>query len=233
MKYNIDTLRKNINNYFSGTISNKELGKWAEEAYYDLLKGSYVETRKIILYPFLKTISKFHIESNDIEDKYPCSKDEVKYIKDILDGKNDFDFTVEMSIPFQVYNMFGNKAYFNIKRREVFVEIRDAILFYVQSGNEINNDIFKHINFLFDSEKQNKTIQDMLEEYIFKQSKALFDISSSKVGRKEEVKLYAQKTNKDFALIKLLDYLDCYIGERNFCVTVSFRKGISEMLLLV
>ena len=48
-------------------MSKKDIGKWAENAYYDLLKGSYVETSKIVLYPFLKTLSRIHIDNNETD----------------------------------------------------------------------------------------------------------------------------------------------------------------------
>lgn len=67
MTYNIEELCNYIDTYFSGKMSKKDIGKWAENAYYDLLKGSYVETSKIVLYPFLKTLSRIHIDNNETD----------------------------------------------------------------------------------------------------------------------------------------------------------------------
>ena len=49
-------LEEKIDSFFSGILSKDELGKWAEKAYFDLLRGGYVEIKKVKLYPFLKTL---------------------------------------------------------------------------------------------------------------------------------------------------------------------------------
>ena len=48
MEFEIDDIKKNVNSYFLGNLSKEELGKWAKIAYYDLLKGEYLEIKKII-----------------------------------------------------------------------------------------------------------------------------------------------------------------------------------------
>lgn len=46
MEYDINKLRKKLNSYFLGEISKQNLGEWAGKAYYDLLKGGYIECKK-------------------------------------------------------------------------------------------------------------------------------------------------------------------------------------------
>lgn len=41
------------------------------------------------------------------------------------------------------------------------------------------------------------------------------------------------KTAQDTLINKLVEYLDCYIGVRNFNIVVSYRDGAPDMLLLV
>ena len=57
MEYDAKILLQRIDDYFTGIISKTDLGKWANKAYYDILKGGYVENEKIVIYPFVKVIS--------------------------------------------------------------------------------------------------------------------------------------------------------------------------------
>lgn len=50
---------------------------------------------------------------------------------------------------------------------------------------------------------------------------------------KEIYKLYAKKTDEILIIKKILDYLDSYIGNRNFHLIVSFRKGVPDVLIIV
>ena len=109
MEYDVNELKIKVDEYFLGRLTKENLGKWAEKAYYELLKGGYVEKKKVVLYPFLKIISKFHNESNDIEDVYPCTEEEVKDIQQILHGNLEFDYQIEMAIPLHIYNNCINK----------------------------------------------------------------------------------------------------------------------------
>ena len=68
MEFGLFEFSDQLNKYFRGELTKNELGMWGEKAFYDLLKGGYIENKKIVLYPFLKTVSKFHIEENDAED---------------------------------------------------------------------------------------------------------------------------------------------------------------------
>lgn len=49
MEFDINKLRKKLNSYFLGAISKQNLGVWADRAYYDLLKGGYIECKKVII----------------------------------------------------------------------------------------------------------------------------------------------------------------------------------------
>ena len=57
MDYNIFDIRSKLEQYYDGQLSREELGSWNSNAYYDLLRGGYVELSKIQLYPFIKKLS--------------------------------------------------------------------------------------------------------------------------------------------------------------------------------
>lgn len=233
MKYDINELREKIDSYFLGTLSKEELGRWAEKAYYDLLKGGYIEQKKIELYPFLKTISQFYIENNDIEDKYPCSEEEVEYIRKILYGKEEFDFQIETAIPVQIYNFDVNQEYWNITKREIFIELRNAITLWNGDEKKGEKELCEQLKQLCDMPLLNNTIQDILQNNIIRICKSIFDIHTSGVKQKKYMKLYANGISQESLVIKLLEYLDCYIGNRNFNVLVSYKAGLPDLFLLV
>ena len=231
MKYEINELREKIDSYFFGAFSKEELGRWAEKAYYDLLKGGYIEKKKIVLYPFLKTISQFYIKSNDIEDKYPCSEEDVKCISRILHGKEEFDFQIEIAIPVQIYNFDVNKEHWNITKREIFIELRNAIILWNEDEKKGEKKLCEQLKRLCDMPILNNTIQDILQNNIIRICKSVFDINTSGVKQKKYMKLYAKGERQESLVIKLLEYLDCYIGNRNFNVLVSYKAGLPDLFL--
>jgi len=233
MEYNMIKLEEKIDSFFSGILSKDELGKWAEKAYFDLLRGGYVEIKKVKLYPFLKTISAFAIKNNDWKDEFPCSENDVKEIQKILHGKQDFDFQVELAIPIQVYNMFGEKANYDFRKREMFVKIREEIFCFFQGITENNSNILNYINANLENREKPETIQGILEEHIYKLCKVLIKKCDAGIERKVGLKLYPQKNSQDYLGEKLKEYLDCYLGKRSFNILVSYRNGISEMLVFV
>lgn len=233
MEYDIRELREKVDNYFLGKLPKELLGRWAEKAYYDLLRGGYVEKSKIVLYPFLKIISTLHVESNDLDDRYPCSDEEVREIQKILHGDKDFDFSVEMSIPLQVYSMFSENICLDMEEREIITKIQNEIDCIFQGTGKRDSTIVEYVNSYSRIAERNETLQDILEEHIVKLCRVLLEMNSDGVKKRKGLKLYAQKTNQDCMIEKLNDYLNCYLGKRNFNIIVSFRQGIPEILLLV
>lgn len=232
MVYDINELRSRVDDYLRGTLSKTDLGKWAENAYYDLLKGGYIEIQKIVLYPFLKTLSSIHIPPDDAKDIYPCAEKDVIDIQRILHGQRVFDFHVETAIPPQVYTMFSEKQYFDTEKREKMCGLKRDILCYTQNKTD-DAQFSKYINLFPAVSKEAETILDILENYIARLCITLFDTDTHEVSRKNVSKLYPIKTEQDTLINKLVEYLDCYIGARNFNIVVFYRDGEPDMLLLV
>lgn len=233
MKYEFQILRKNIDSFLSGKLSKEELGKWAEKAYYDLLRGEYVETSKIVIYPFLQTISRIHVKINDVKDEYPCSKESVKEIQDILHGNQDYDFQVEVAIPFTVYDMFKSE-FFDKNKYNFFLEFRSLIQDNINDESMDKNDknkLVESLNYLADMEISHGTIHGILEERMIMICKALFEFNAFDVCLKKGFKLYPTKSNS-LLVDKLVNCIDCYVGEKSFNVIVSFRNGLPHLTVL-
>lgn len=230
----MEELREKIDDYFVGKLSKKELGQWAGKAYFDLLKGGYVETEKIVIYPFLKNISTFHLEENDIEDVFPCSEESIKEIQDIVCGKTNWCFDVEISLPIQVYTMFKNKPCFNVERRNIFLEIQDAVIQYSKQKCKFENLVTICVNKLGNMKCPENTVQELLEERIFKLMEILYDGGDADAKRKTSFQLFPLKSGYGIHLKdKLLEYLDSYIGNRSFHLIISYKNGAPDIFLLI
>ena len=233
MEYNAKMLIEKIDDYFAGAISKNNLGEWASSAYYDLLKGGYVENEKIVIYPFIKIISTFHLRENDKDDFYPCTEENVKMIQEILHGKMNFDFAVEMSFPVQTYSMFKERHYFDAERREIFSKLRNMLVCYFEQGDVLSDEISTQIESVMCIKHQDKVVFDLLEEYVLRFLNVLFKNSSADLGLQKNMKLYAQKSEQNIIAERLISYLDCYIGNRNFQLLVAYKDGESNIFLAV
>ena len=231
MECDAKILLQRVDDYFTGTISKTDLGKWASKAYYDILKGGYVENEKIVIYPFVKVISTFHVTENDIEDIYPCTEENVATIQAILHGKRNYDFAVEMSVPIQIYSMFKENPYFNIERREIFLKLRNIMAEYLGQRYEHRNEMDALIERAICLKHRNETVLDFLEESICRYLTVLFKNASAELGLQENMKLYAQKSEKNIVEKRLISYLDSYIGNRNFLLLIAYREGKSNIII--
>lgn len=230
MDYNINELRIKIDGYFNGTVTKNELGSWASFRYYDLLTGGSIECDKIILYPFLKMVSEFHIEEDDAKDIFPTSESEIKKIQNILHGNENFEFQFEMGIPEHLYKPGLNKENFNLQKRELFIELKAALEDYF--NKEESQNLYLKINELFNQPGQTNTILDMLEERIVKIIKAIFEITDDDIQLKRRIRLYGNKSEHRNIVDKLMEYLDYYLGEKMFNVLVFYENGVPDLEIL-
>ncbi|MCM1058490.1 MAG: hypothetical protein NC517_12940 [Firmicutes bacterium] len=233
MKYNAKKLLKKIDDYFAGVISKRSLGEWANSAYYDLLKGGYIENEKIVIYPFLKVIATFHLKEDEMNDNYPCTEQDVKMIQDILRGKRNLDFAVEMSVPIQAYSMFKENPYFDEERRKFFSELQDMFMCYFEQGGMLSDEMVLQIRSAMSVKHENKVILSSLEEAIIRFLKFYLESDSAEQGLQKNLKLYAQKSKQDIIAERLMSYLDCYIGKRNFQLLITYEAGKPDIFIAV
>ena len=119
MNFEIYELKKRIAYYQSGVCGKKELGIWAEEAYYDLMKGGFLETKKLVLLPFLKVVSKIHIRDNERLDEYASTEEDIEFIRKIIDGEESYRFAVEMGVSRELYDIFSGNMNFDKERYDI------------------------------------------------------------------------------------------------------------------
>ena len=147
MEFDYKELKNKINLYFYGNISKKELGEWSKVAYYDVLRGNYIVLNKISIYPFIKKISTFHINNNDIKDEFCCLDEEVRDIQKILNGERNDSYIINMRIPLNIYYMFPENKFLNKEKRAQYVELKNILCKLLENNNLSKSDINKCIKF--------------------------------------------------------------------------------------
>jgi len=229
MLINSKILEEKINQYINNIITKKELGFWSMQAYYTLIKGEYIEIDKLSVYHFLRTISTFHMEPNDIADEYPCSEEEVLNIRDILCGSKDINYTFNIKI---FKNIFKNEKYES--RIEVFNKLSKAI-------NEIplNNMAQLELNELKDYVSQDidkiESLIDLLECHMKGIIVENIDFEDKIIDYRQSVGIYVGGTdnNKENFLPNLKKMLDCVMGDMFFRVSIIYKNGVSSLSIVL
>ena len=63
--------------------------------------------------------------------------------------------------------------------------------------------------------------------------KILFVLYLDEMGLQKNLKLYAKKSVQSVIEERLISYLDCYLGDRNFQLFIAFENGESNIHLIV
>lgn len=224
MNYNIFDIRFKLEQYYNGQLSREELGSWNSNAYYDLLRGGYVELSKIQLYPFIKKLSTFRIKENDQEDKYPCSEEEVINIWDILMGRENYEFNVEIALPPQIYSMFSQSPYMDLERLKRFSDFKNIVEASLErgTGQDVDFDTLIKIYSLISTRKQKSTVFDLLEKGI----KNNIEVYLCRMKEMTEgYQLYTKGISTIELIKRMMRYLECYVGERSFHLFISYNDG--------
>lgn len=233
MQFNCNELRGKVSGYCSHKLLKQELGKWALEAYYDLLRGGYLETEKVALYPFLKTLSQIHIPCLEKDDIYPSKETDIYEIIKILSGEKPFSFCLKAGIPIQAEKLFADAKALNWEQRKIFHIVYDRL----KTSSDINKSLaaFSIPSNYSNCAQSPNTILEILEAKIFDLIQSFHNIHSFNNSLNAELCLYgySNESNANLSVIKLLEYLECYLGYRNFLILVSFFDGIPTVSLLV
>ena len=222
----IKELKEKLNDYFSGKLSDKDLGKWANSIYYDILRGGYLRKDKLVIYPFVKKIAQFGIEINESEDRYPIEEHEVCHINDILHGRCNFDFQINISIPLILYNN-SNNEFLNMEHRHLFEKLLEEIEQYELQKTGLENlqeNARKIIKLPIDDTVILADLQRMIVQYC----KTFIFLNLT--GNEKIARLYAKKVSES-PFEKLKTYLKYYLGEKSFQVGISYEKGKVEYMI--
>lgn len=212
MEYDLYNLNQHIDAYFQGTCSRSELGTWGKEAYYDLLTGGYIEQKKLVLYPFLKTISQFHLEQNDSLDVYPSTEEEIQAIQRILQGKQAYSYQIVLSLP----------PRFQPPSAPLWERAKHAVDTLLRTS-AYPDDFASLMDSILQLPLSDRTLFDFLQREIVTFCSALWDGDTSRF--QAPLRLYAHRSDSDIRLLKLRDLLACYTGNQNLIVSISYEGG--------
>lgn len=231
MNYNLDEMKKMLNDFVHQKVSKVEIGEWAEEAYKDLLKGGFLEIDKLMCYPFIKVISTIHIEEDDVKGVYPCEMSEILDIRDVLNGITSKSFSIKVGIPWKLSSM--NKS-LDMSKRKIYENVVE-ILSRNKDKEKLDD---KDINILrqvltLKQEKEN-TIQYVIDSMIKTCIMKSIDWDDNSVDIKQGLCLYAgEKSNSKDMQENVLKYLEFYIGKRNIGVEILFDKGRQDLFFSI
>lgn len=222
-------LKEKINLYFEGKIEKYDLGLWGMKAYYELMKGDYIEIEKLKIYHFLKMISTIHTEADAIADEYPYSEDTVREIGEILEGKKDKHYTFNIRIAKSIYQRDRYKCKFkNFLKLKEILECCDI--------DEIPPSMMSIlIDYANKDVKEMDSLIDLFELNIKNIILENFDNEEEKFDFRQSVGIYAggSDINKNNFLMNLKKLLNCVMGESYFRIVMVYKKGTAYITLVL
>jgi len=230
MEFNMTVLLTKLNQYYDSTLTRDELGSWARKAYYEILRGDFIVIDKIVIYRFLRTISTIHIVANDAKDEYPCSEEDVSAIHEILRGSKNAAHTLNIKLPTQIYDMFGDNINLDKSKLNTLIDIRECISEYLENKS-ISLDKREKL-FLFSNQDfgSNRTLLDLLECHIVSILSDCIDYEEETLDFERSIGIFVgRKEINENLCLSLLKLLDCAIGNTSFIICITYDKGKSNI----
>ncbi|MGL4344736.1 MAG: hypothetical protein ACRCTE_06040 [Cellulosilyticaceae bacterium] len=229
MNHNIKFLKEIVEDYFSGKKSKKEVGEWAHNGYYELLKGNYLEMDKLMVYPFVKKLSKIHIEGDPIKDNWPCSLEEISQLREILLGRKNQNYSLNIAIP---WNISLQEFELNPIKKSQYLKLMDILRGY-SDQKEWGREAYKvGSQILQMPEDREGTIPFILEMYIKSFLEKSIDGEEVIFKLGQGMGLYVKRKNSHVEILsKVIRYLECYVGEREIGVDILFVKGEPQIII--
>ena len=210
-------LNEQIDMYFSKKISSDELGQWAKTAYYDLLKGGYIEVDKLYSYPC----------SNEKEDSAFCKDKRLIEIQNVLKHQKDYIFSVTVRLPELPYKFLDDRISLNEEKRALFLNLQLENLQSMSRGSnlalsDLSEGEVKAVERIFLLNPNSVTLFDLVEEKILRMVKCIYETNEGVIERRNKLKLYSSDENLE--LKNLSQYIDYYSGKQSFTALVSIGK---------
>jgi len=216
-----------LNDYFNGKQTKEELGSWAKREYYKILTGDCCIIEMLAVYKYLKIISSFHLEVNDIKDEYPCSEDNVHDIKEIISGNKSDVLFGDIKIQRVFY-----KKYSTEDKLEGFEKLKDIML-RIRAQKSLNLKEQDHLKKIMEFKTDDViTIIDLIELNIINALKKL-NAKQSNLMFNQDFSLYRGHEVETEKIIcdDLIRLLNCALGKSSLKVCISFQFGNAMVLI--
>lgn len=226
----VDFLKKELGAYLQGNRSKGQLGKWAREEYYNILKGGFINLDNLAIYEFVKQISNIDIEADDIRDEYPLEEIELQNIYHILIGKSEKIFNGKIRLHESIFNNL------HIEDKLLFYRMIKDIIFKVANKVKITTEERRILKEFVESQNENtNSLLSMLEIQI---KEAITNISSEfsdEIMIRKSFCLYVGKRelHLDKEMEDLLKLIDCLVGEKYFNINILYRDGACRFTIMI
>jgi len=231
MIINSEVLVKKINQYFNNEINKTDLGLWAMEAYYALMKGEYIEIEKLQIYHFLRKISTFHIIPNDITGEYPCTEEEVLEIGEILSGRKNISYTFNIKI---FRNIYQSEIY--QLKLEKFQELEEVIDSISSDSDDIPSSVVdKLIEYVNQEVSEVQSLIDLFEMHMKGIIAENIDFDEEIINYRQSVGIYVggSNVNKKNFISDLKRLLKCVMGDMYFRISIIYNKGTPRLCFVL
>ena len=219
------TLSNKIQSDLNGELHGDELTNWAKEEYHKLLQGEYLIFRKLALFPFLKILT-------DSCRQNGAREEELQTILDIVNGKRNYSVHLELGIPPQEQMMHWQNDRLRKGRNSAFAELYEALV--SREERRISDRIYAVADLQCGTyHTPPDTVWAYFEQSILRIVRALTNADAFFQDWPQSIRLYCGDKTGASVEEKLLQYLACYMGKRNFPVVISYVDGAPSVSILI
>lgn len=231
----IDLLKEMLNKYFDKRIKKEELGIWAEKIYYTLVKGDYIIVENLMIYHFIRTLSRCHIIPDNSKEEYPCSEEEIISIYKVLNGDINKRLTFKTKLPMVIFENFCQRYNINKIYISKFYKMKNYIIQCNNGQNLSTEKINEIMSLSINDNSETVTLVDLLEAHLAGILQENINFDDDVFNYEKNVGIYAvrNRNNKTEAISSLLRILNCITGDNEFRISVTYIKGTPNLCLLV
>lgn len=208
--------KANFLNFYTGNTKDSVFIAYVNTVYYDILRGGFINTEKLIIYPLIvMTLKLFDTENS--KEAITAAKD---HIYAVLNGSSEFYHNIELSLPAEMYALYKNDPLFDPMRRELF-ESFYHILLKCGSNTEKQKCIDKYLPVFEKLKRQDGTVFGIIEDRIGLTMRA---VCANGCSFKGALKLFPADDSDSIIYDVLTRYLEYYIGIKSFQAIVHITS---------
>jgi len=217
MEFKTNIICEKINKYLTGELSKEDFSKWAYDAMYKLLKGDILKIENIAIWKFITLLTQ-------IDDAcQSCSDNDIRQIERIINGNEDAVYLFHMKIPKEYHDLMLGRIY------DLLIKYKNSEVINSHEINEIKS-------FADCSLSETTTIVDLFTNQISKllsSAHSFYAHNDSKVFDLDNtIFMNENEVIESEYLLKILNLLECGIGNKYFSVYVNYSHGIPTVSII-
>ena len=231
----VQELKRWLDRYFAGEATREALAKWAGEVYLDLLRGGFLWTERLMVYPFVRELCTIDKPADDMADFYPCTQERARGIWDTLCGRREDSICITVQLPEKGITAMVKKDPLGAQERECLLKARDGIAKALQEGLLApEGEAAGHVAHMAALRLPETTLFGLLLHRAKTLAHALYqiDLEAGTCEPKEYSNMALYTKRNSAGERQLLRTLDCCLGLQPFAVLLSFGSTPQLTLLL-